>query len=139
MTGALVKPADERAQTVRTLSRTRRVTSVEMPKRLLEEAFSPADQPSKFSKGCILLSNSPVKLPELVAHLSSNLEELIRCGEHSKILILDGTHGNKVGTDGMKEKTFYQVSFLEETCQILGTRHHLNRKRSLLPNYEKIK
>ena len=139
MTGALVKPADERAQTVRTLSRTRRFTSVEMPKRLLEEAFLPANPPSKFSKGCILLSNSPVKLPELVAHLSSNLEELISRGEQSKILILDGTHGNEEGTDGMKEKTFYQRSFLEETSQILGTRYHLNRRRSLLPNYEKIK
>ena len=71
-----------------------------MTKRLLEEAcFSPANPPSKFSKGCILLANSPIKLPELVAHLSSNLEDLMTRGKHSKIFILNGTQGNEEGTD----------------------------------------
>ena len=73
---------------------------------------------------------------EVMRHLNSNLEDLIARGQHSKILILDGSHGRKDGADSL---TLYQRSFMEETCEILGTRHHVRRRQSMFPTYEKIR
>ena len=72
-------------------------------------------------------------------YLNSNLDDLIARGQHSKILILDGSHGREDGADSLTEKTLYQRSFMEETCEILGTRHHVRRRQSMLPTYEKIR
>ena len=108
-----------------------------MSKRLPEHDSSQNISSSKLSRGCIILSDDRIKLPEVISHLDSNFEDLISRGEHSKILILDGTHGSKDGGDSLTEKTFYEPSFMEETCEALGTRHHLHRRR--LPRYEKIK
>ena len=91
------------------------------------------------SRGCILLSKCRIKISEVMSYINSNLEDLIARGEHSKILILDGTHGSVDGADSLTERTFYQRSFMEETCEILGTRHHRYRRRSMFPRYRKIK
>ena len=40
-----------------------------------------------------------------MSYINSNLEDLIARGEHSKILILDGTHGSVDGADSLTEKT----------------------------------
>ena len=108
-----------------------------MSKRRPEHDSSQNISSSKLSRGCIILSDDRIKLPEVISHLDSNFEDLISRGEHSKILILDGTHGSKDGGDSLTEKTFYEPSFMEETCEALGTRHNLHRRR--LPRYEKIK
>ena len=112
---------------------------VKMAKRSFEEAFKEPEPPPIFSKGCILLLGDTVDLFELVDHLNSNLNDLMARGEHSKILILDGTHGSKDGGDSLTEREFYNRKGLEQTCEILGTRHHLRKKRSMAPRYEKIK
>jgi len=109
-----------------------------MPKRRLEHDSPQNITTSKLTQGCILLSKCRIKLSEVASHLNSNLEDLIARGEHSKILILDGSHGRKDGADSLTEKTLYQRSFLEETCELLGTRHHV-RRQSMFPRYEKIR
>ena len=107
-----------------------------MPKRRLEHDSPPL---SKFSRGCIVLSDDRIKLSEAISHLDSNFGDLISRGEHSKILILDGTHGSKDGGDSLTERRFYEPSFMEETCEALGTRHHVHRRRFILPRYTKVR
>ena len=102
---------------------------VKMAKRSFEEAFKEPEPPPIFSKGCILLLGDSVDLFELVDHLNSNLNDLMARGEHSKILFLDGTHGSKDGGDSLTERKFYNRKGLEQTCEILGTRHHLRKKK----------
>ena len=110
-----------------------------MPKRRLEDDSSQNMPLSKFSRGCIVLSNDNIELSELLSHLNSNFEDLISRGEHSKILILDGTHGFEDGTDSLVEKKLYRRSFMEETCEALGTRHDVYRRRFNLPRYQKVR
>ena len=97
----------------------------------------------KFQKGCILLSNATIDLSEIVNYLNSNLDDLMAREEHSKILILDGTHGNEEdGSDGLRKKHYLDRSFLGETCNLLGTSHHLYKHQSnqpVNPAYEEIK
>ena len=106
-----------------------------MAKRKLEDDSSQYRSP--FSRGCILLSKNSINLQDLLNHLNSNFDDIIARGEHSKILILDATHGSRYGRSVLTDWTLYKESFMEETCNALGTTHYRHRQ-SKFPRYQKI-
>ena len=60
--------------------------------------------PSKFDRRhCLLFTTANIKTIDTIPFINDNLESLTARGDKSKILILDGSHGDEDGNDGMNK------------------------------------